>query len=321
MRSHEFIVEGGWSSVATQSTTITPATIQDAIPVMNRFEDSLNKFLGTKNIPAVKIGDPVGSGTYYKRDLQNNPTKEYGDIDVQFILPRNTEISTNQNQNIYFNAVKEFCNINDNFETQNGKNVIFQIGSDFIQVDLVAIFDDRLEFTKALAPEHGTKGVLSGSLYSAFAQALNLSISDEGVRGKTVDNELVSFRKSKGTTTKQISTDHKNWAIDIAKFMGATKASNTLKQNPGMKDEVRIADIVGSFRGIADTLELNNILPEQYNTADDLMLTVKDIYLKKINAVVNSSKFNKAQGQQMIDKAEQTKQMLSSRSQEISELF
>jgi len=319
MLSKEFIIEGGWASKSTQGTVINPSTIDMLIPVMNNFETQLNKFLVSDGISPIKIGNPVGSGTYYKRDLQNNPTKEYGDIDVQFIMPRG-DGSTNQIQSVYFNAVIEFCRLNSNYETTNGKNVIFQVGTDFIQVDLVAIFDDRLEFTKALAPEHGTKGVLSGSLYSAFAQALNISISDEGVRAKTIDDQIVSFRKSKGTTLNQISTDHKNWAVDIAKFFGATKASPLLKQYPGMKDEVKISDIVNSFKGIAQTLELNGLLPQQFQTAEELMDNVKNIYLKKIEAVVNSSKFNKAEGD-MIAKAQKTKKMLSSRSQEIASLF
>jgi len=320
MRAQEFIKEGGWSSVTTQGTIITPQTIANSISVMKSFQDSFNELLASQDIPPIKIGNPVGSGTYYKRDLAQNPDKEYGDIDVQFILPRIEGKSTNQAQQMYFNAVKEFCRQNANFETDNGMNVIFQIGDDFIQVDLVAIFDDRLEFTKALAPEHGTKGVLSGSLYSALGQALDISISDAGIQGKTIDDKLVSYRKSKGTTLNTISTDHQNWAMDIAKFMGAKTASPLLKKYPGMKDEVRIADIVKSVKGIAQTLAQNHILPVPYWDAEELIQTVRDIYVQKINAVINSSKFNKAEGA-AVAKAAKIKDMLATRSAEIASLF
>jgi hypothetical protein len=321
MNVSEILTEGGWASASTQDTIITPQTIADAIPVMQQFQDSLNKHLTSDGLQPIKIGNPVGSGTYYKRDLVNNPDKEYGDIDVQFIMPRGDGGSTNQVQGTYFESIKEFCRMNANFETDNGKNVIFQIGPDFIQVDLVAIFDDRVEFTKALAPEHGTKGVLSGSLYSALAQALDISISDAGIQGKTVDGKLVSYRKAKGTTLNLISSDHKNWAVDIAKFFGAKKASPILKQYPGTKDEVRIQDIVNSFKGIAQTLEMNGVLPAKYSSAAELLQEIKAIYLGKISAIAGSSKFDKAESASAKKKAQDTKDMLTKRSSEIAQLF
>lgn len=310
------IMEGGWASESTQDTVITPQTIADAIPVMKKFETILNKHLTKDSLPPIKIGNPVGSGTYYKRDLKQNPDKEYGDIDVQFIMPRG-EDSDNKTKSAYFKSIKEFCEKNKDYETTNGMNVIFKIGKDFIQVDLVAIFDDRLDFTKALAPEHGTKGVLSGSLFSALAQALDISISDSGVQGKTVDGVLVSYRKSKGTTLNLISTDHRNWALDVAKFLGAKKISSMLKKHPGMKEEVKIKDIIDSFKGIAETLELN----DKIKSARKLLDEVKSIYLKKIEAVASSSKFEKAKSKEMKAKAVKTQKMLRDRSKEIAGLF
>jgi len=321
MRLHEFISEGGWANVSTQGTIITPQTIANTIPVMKQFERSLNKFLNKNGeIPPIKIGNPVGSGTYYKRDLKDNPDKEYGDIDVQFIIPRIEGQTLNQIQSMYFDAVTEFCRINAAFETVSGKNVIFQIGTDFIQVDLVAIMSDRVEFTKALAPEHGTKGVLSGSLYSAFAQALDISISDAGVQGKTIDGKLVKYSKRKGTVLNLISQSNSNWAMDIVKFLGAKKASPMLKQNPGMKEEVKIQDIINSFNGIATTLELNQLL-SRHVSAEELLQDTKNIYIKKINAVINSSKFDKASDASSKKKAQDTKNMLAKRSQEIAALL
>ena len=43
--------------------------------------------------------------------------------------------------------------------------------------------------------------------------------------------------------------------------------------------------------------------------AKELLSAVKDIYLQKIQAVISSSKFNKAETPAAIQKAEHTKQM------------
>jgi len=311
------LFEGGWASKATQDTVITPKTIDKALPILQKFVKALNKHLKKDGIPPAKIGNPVGSGTYYKRDLEKNPDKEYGDIDVQFIIPRDKDLTANKTQSRYFKSIIEFCKKNDNYETTNGMNVVFKMGKDFVQIDLVAIFDDRLEFTKMLAPEHGTKGVLSGSLYSALAQALDISISDAGVQGKTVDGVLVSYRKSKGTTLNLISDNHKNWAMDVAKFMGAKKISPTLKSHPGMKEEIKIKDIIASFKGIADTLELSG----KIDSASKLLSEIKTIYMKKIEDVASSKKFDKAEGKAMKAKAKATQKMLRDRSKQIAGLF
>jgi hypothetical protein len=323
MRVYEIIVEGGWASTKTQGTKITPQTIADAMPVLYSFQDALNRSLKSEGLPEIKIGDPVGSGTYYKRDLKQNPDKEYGDIDVEFIMPRIEGQSSNHTQKAYFDAVSEFCRLNANFETDNGKNVIFKVDAGYIQVDLVAVFSDRVAVSKILGPEHGTKGVLSASIYSALAEALNLSISSEGVQAKVIDGKPVSFRKGKGTKLVQVSDNPDHWAADIAKFYGVSEQNfhRLLMQHPGKTGEVKIEHIIKSIAGIALTLDANNKLPAPYEKWQDLTQAIKEIYLNKINAVVNSSKFDKAETPAAKKKAAETKKLLSSRSAEIANMF
>jgi len=320
MKISEIIFEGGWASVDTQGTVITPKTVQAIMPVLNAFEKTFNSYVKQFNLAPIKIGEPVGSGTYYKRDLQNNPDKEYGDIDVQFIIPGVKDTPFSKVEASYTNAVKEFCNSNPDFKTNNGKNVMFYLGNDVIQVDLVAIQSDKVEFSNMLAPEHGTKGVLCMSLYSALGEALNISINSNGVFGKTIDGKLVSYRMSKGTKLNLISDNRKRWAIDLVKFMGAAKGTPALMDAPGNIGEVKIVDIIKSIKGIADTLEYNNLLPDQYASASDLVTDVKNIYISKINNVINSPKFDKAQGA-AIQKAKDTKELLAKRSSEIASIF
>jgi hypothetical protein len=314
MRASEFIFEGGWASAKTQDTVITPATIESAVGVLKKFNSLVNQIAKEKGALPAKIGNPVGSGTYYKRDLEQNPTKEYGDIDVQFILNKVPGLNTNQIQQMYFDIVKEACYRDNTFETENGKNVIFGLGNDqYVQVDLVVVFSESLEFSAALAPEWNVKGVLSASLYSALAEVLHLSIGSLGVLAKTIDGKIVKFLTQKGTELHTVSLDRNNWARDVAKFLGCKQLSPSLGANPGMKDEVRIIDIIASIKGIAESLELNDLAD-----ANNILQQVKASYLSKINKVVTSSKFDKAASPAAVEKANKQKEMLSTKSQEIA---
>ena len=310
MKINEILSEGGWASTKTQNTVITPQFVADVRIVLQGFEKGLNAHLASKNIPPVGIGHPCGSGTYYERDLKVNPTKEYGDIDVHFYIPRMEGLNNNQTTQLFADNVKEFCNGNPNYETENGKNVIVQTGNDFVQVDLVTIYYDNKEWSTALAPEWNVKGVLCASLYSALAEAMNISISSHGVQAKTVDGQLVKFGTTKNTKLITITTDKDKWAVDIVKYFGGKKASPLLKQYPGVKDEVRVADIINSIKGICQSLD-----------RPELIQTIKEIYLGKIHKTASSSKFDKAETPAAIEKAHHTKEMLMTKSAEIAALF
>jgi hypothetical protein len=318
MRIRE-ILEGGWASTKTQDTRITPQVMEEVVKNLPQFEQSLNQYLKQQELPPIKIGRPVGSGTYYQRDLKQNPDKEYGDIDVQFVIPRDENLSANQNTQQYMNAVKEFSDQNPLYETESGKNVIFDIGNNnFVQVDLVAIFQGKLEWSKTQAPEHGTKGVLSTSLYSALAEALSVSISDRGIQARTRDGAVVPFRQRKNTELVDISDNKDRWGADLAGFFGADNISDTLQQHPGMKEEVKIADIIQTIRGLAETLEQEQALPDAYDSSEELLNSIRTVYLKKIDSVITSSKFDKAETQAAKQKAEKTKQMLKDKSEKIA---
>lgn len=322
MRYREFVIEGGWASVKTQDTTITPATVAGVVDWLRGFEKRLNQYLTKENIPTVSIGRPVGSGTYYKRDLEQNPNKEYGDIDVQFVIPRIKDQPASKNESMYYKAVADYCASSGDCETQSGKNIVADIPKiGWTQIDLVAIFGDRVEWNEVLAPEHGTKGILSSSLYSSLAAVLNISFSTRGVYAKTRDGELVPFNQRKGTELQKISTSANKWGEDLARFLGAETISKTLKDSPGIEGEVKIENITKTIQGIADTLEQNRSLPEPYSSASDLMSAVRTDYLDRVDRVINSSKFEKAASPQVQKKAEETKKMLHDRSREIAQLL
>ena len=310
--------EGGWASAETQGTKITPQLVQHVMKLLTaQFIPQLNKFLEAKGLAPTEISAPGGSATYYERDLAQDPSREYGDVDVQFHIPRLPGTSNNENSNIYGTAIKEFCDATANYSTNNGTNIILKVGNDFVQVDLVTSYYENKNWTRALRPEYRVKGVLCNSLYSSLGEALNLSFGGgHGIQAKTVNGELVPFRTIKNTTLQTITNNPDTWGIDIVKYFSCTKISPLLKQYPGTLDEPRVADIINSFKGIAQTLEMNG-----KQSAAELLQQVKNIYLAKIAKSASSSKFDKAETELSKKKAADTKSMLLLKSQEIAQLL
>jgi hypothetical protein len=292
---------------------------------MKNFESQVNQYIESKGLPPVEIAGTAGSSTYYQSDLEKNPAKEYGDIDVNLLVPKLPDMTNNANFTTYQKLIKEFCDSSSDYQTQNGTNVIFRIGSDYVQVDLVMSFYESKEWIKALAPEWNVKGVLCNSLYSSLGEALNLSMGGGlGVQVKTINNVPVKFSTQKGVQLSTISLNPKTWAVDIAKYFGAKQLSQRLQAYPGLLDEVRTADIIQSIIGIAETLEMNGLLGASglsYNSAEEVVNTVSNIYLGKIDKAINSSKFDKAETPAAIKKAADTKAMLAQKSQQIAAQF
>lgn len=306
MRAKEFILEGGWASTLTQGTHITPALVDIVVQSLPAFEQALNVFLKAKDLAPVKIGTPVGSTTYYKRDLAQNPQREYGDIDVNFFVPRLPDMSDNANEQTYSAAIKEFCDSNPNYSTSNGTNVIIKVGDQYVQVDFVTAYYENEQWSRALGPEYNVKGVLSASLYSSLAEALNLSFGGRGVQVKLQNGVPVSFKQSKDTELRTITNNPDTWAVDIAKFLGAGSISARLAKYPGMGDEIKTSNTINSIVGIAESLGRPELIEQ-----------VKTIYISKINKAINSSKFDKAETPEAKKKAEDTKALLTREAQRI----
>ena len=88
-----------------------------------------------------------------------------------------------------------------------------------------------------------------------------------------------------------------------------------------MLDEVRVSDMIESIKGIAETLELNNALPAVYQSSDELLASIKAVYLSKIDKAINSAKYDKAETASAAQMAEKTKKMLADKSAKIASLF
>lgn len=332
MKVTEIITEGGYASTLTQGTKITPKVVAVAVQAVAQFIQRFNEFLAGKQLPPVKGGNPVGSTYYYKTDLANNPDKEYGDIDVHFFIPRLPNSSDANNAATYSAAVKEFASTAPDIQTESGKNVIFKIGNNYIQVDLVMAYYENKEWLGALTPEHNIKGVIGSTIYSSLAELLNLSISTYGVQAKLRNGTPVSFRQSKDVNLVNVSKNPKGWAVDILKFFADLAGNNApdlsadLQQHPGVDPEnIRIADIASAVKGIGHSLELNNLFGQGAlaNVAnyDDFVNKILAIYTNKITAAINSSKFDKAVAPEAAAKAESDKKKLQQGLETVQGLF
>lgn len=326
MKIREIISEGGWASAKTQETIVTPSLLKKVVEYLSKdLEPRINQYFQDRGIPQIRFGRPVGSGSYYKKHLETTPDKRYGDIDIQFIVQELPGKGKSEIQTLYQSAVKQFGDASGAYETENGKNIVFEISRDqWVQVDLVMIFEQFVDWNDIFTPPEGVKGVLSASLYSALAEALNISISDVGIQAKLINGSIVPFSKQKGVELVTISTSKSNWAVDIAKYLGARELDPVLQRYPGMAQESSIEQVVGSIIGLARTLELNGRLAASGNSyagAADLLRRIQEIYLNKIQKVVNSTKFEKAASPEAQQLAQETKQLLSSKGQAIAALL
>jgi len=311
MKITDIITEGGYASTLTQDTKVTPAMVQTAVGVFDTFVQQFNKFLKSKNLPPVKAGHPVGSTHYYKQDLVSNPDKTYGDIDILFFIPKLPGSSDGANVSTYTNAVTEFVSTANNISTNSGKNLVFQMGSEYLQIDLVMAYYENRDWLPALLPERGIKGVISSTVYSSVAEVMNISVNSQGVQVKLRGGMPVSFRQSKDTEVRTISKNPRTWALDVLKFFhglantgSKLQVSDSLQQASGVDPAaVRIADNVQAITGLADSLELNGLLAQgalsHVKDSADFMAQVRSVYQNKMQAAMNSTKFDKGQAAQV----------------------
>lgn len=331
--SNEQVSEGGWASVETQNTVITPAVLAEAVEVANKFAKEYNAWQSKQGLDLeIKMGRPKGSGTYYERDLVQDPTREYGDIDIECFIHSQEGTSSAQRITAYKSAITEFALNSPDYSTENGTNITMQTSAGAVQVDLIYTYHEHANWSRALSPEYRVKGVISTSLTSALAEVLNLSFSTQGLQVKTRNGQPVSFRQSKDTQLHTVSLDPENWAKDIYKFYYTLATGDTPTNLPanlvvhsGLKDEQRLSDIVLAIKSLGSALEEDGLLGNgalaQVANKQDMMSKISSVFASKLEAVINSSKFDKAATPAAVKNAEKTKLMLAKYRNEIAKLL
>jgi hypothetical protein len=329
----ESINEGGWASTATQNTVITPRIVAEIVHILAGFEASYNVWQARNEFDTeIKIGKPKGSGTYYRRDLEQDPEREYGDVDVECFIHSREGVKSAQRIAEYKDAVSAYCAQSPDFSTDNGTNIIMQTTAGPAQVDLIFTYHEHADWSRVLSPEYRVKGVISTSLTSSIAEALNLSFSSQGIQVKIRNNQPVSFRQSKDTELRTVSINPDNWAQDIYSLYyflshGEKPAElpRDLRAHGGLKDEQRLSDIVLSIKALATGLEEANLLGHGaligIANKKDLIRRVAQIYSAKLEAAENSSKFDKASTPAAVEKAKKTKLMLAKYRNEVTKLL
>lgn len=320
MRIAELLREGGWDTTLTQHTVLKPAIVGQALKVVDQFVKDFNNYLADKGLGPVQRGRPTGSSAYHEVDVQNDPEKVYGDIDLQMIAPP-IEGSYGQYTSYWNKLADEFVNTIkpayvDMSESKPG-HPIFKIGkSDYVQIDFMWHEEKMKDWgATRVTPEHNVKGLLTGNMYSVLGEIMDMSIQHAGVQLKVVDGVHVPFSKQKGTQVITVTTNPKTFILDIfnyeAQQMGVQnpKIDPRLKSNPGVDiKDVKIAYMVNGVKGLASSFAANGMFGQGdlANFADEQDFLTKFInrYEEKAMLDVNAKKRDKASTPQAIARAE-----------------
>lgn len=328
MKISEIILEGGWDTKATQSTVITPSTVKTALPKIEKLVAGFNRWLDSRDVPAIKMGAPTGSSAYHDVDPED---KIYGDIDLQIVVPETEETqekTTSQIQGYWYKLLDEYIKSADldyiHPDSEPGHPIV-SIGADkWVQVDLMP-HPERLEKwgRYRVTPERGMKGLLMGNMFSVLGELLTMSIQHAGVQFKVRDKVKLPYaRTRKDYELVTLSTDIENFVRDIfdheADLQGIkdAKIDPMLAKHPGSStDDVKIANMVNAVKGLARSFELNDMYGkgdlQQFSSAEDFISAFKQLYTQKAEKDITAAKRDKAETPEARARAESDRQKVA----------
>lgn len=317
--------EGGWTTTKTQGTPLTPKVIQMVVEIMNHISTEFNSHLKELNLPSLDILKPIGSGTWWREDLENQPDKTYGDVDYMVAYPtlkltsgkeREDEIATIKLYNKELLMFLEADKIKgvDMEETKKSSvdtslKLILEVDIDgtpgWVQVDMVITHKEYQDWAVfRMTPIKNVKGFVLGNLYSSFGEVLDISIMARGVRAKFDGEVMVPYSKRANAEEKMISSDAKTFMSDICRFFwqqsgtGVAFKDTPIERWKGMNpNDPKFEDLCDGIIASAKTLgtlgEFGTTI--KYKSEKDLLKAVVDRYDKKMMATFNSAKFDKAE--------------------------
>lgn len=332
------LFEGGWDTTATQSTVIKPAIVKASLSVIEKFAHDFNAWLAKKGQKPVKVGRPTGSAAYYQSDIESDPEKIYGDVDLQMIAEPVEGLTYGQFTGYWNKLADEFVKETNPSYVLQGESKpghpIIQVGKDaYVQVDFMW-HEPKLSSWGAarVTPERGVKGLLFGNMFSVLGELLDMSIQHAGVQYKTQDGVHVPFSKQKNVQVNTLSTSPDSFVLDIfkheAKQAGVPnpKVDPLLAKFPGNDpSNVKISNMVNSVKGLAKSIESNNMFGKNdlasFSSADDFIQKFVARYEAKAMDDVNSKKREKANTPEAIARAEADKQKVLSGLEMVKKLF
>ena len=311
---------GGWATTKTQGTKITPAVLQEAIGVLENIFDDFNQWAQAHGFDSLTVVGPGGSGVYFKKDLEENPEKAYGDVDILVMYP----LDEHQGRQAEIDALKKYNGLFlqwlakttrpdlDKEETsaisEGTLKLVINLKDGPVQVDIISTFNYSSDWAKArYTPIRGIKGFVVGFLYQAFGNALDVSVTDRGVVAKIKGGELVNPLLRKGVEERIVTRDFNQFISQLAEFTDeftrgekrAVQLDQYLQQHPGIDvTDLSLEQICNGILGFARTLEQNGTfeLPKsKYKNSQEFLQEVVNIYKIKIDKHTASSKYNKAE--------------------------
>ena len=320
MKIRDIILEGGWDTTLTQNTVLHPKIVAVALQVVDKFVTDFNKVYAKHDVE-IQRGKPTGSSAHHEIDTQEDPTKVYGDIDLQMIAPETEGQGYTQFTAQWNKLTNDFIKAGhapyvDTSESKPG-HPIFQVGPDqFVQIDFMW-HPERLRKWGAsrVTPERGVKGLLHGNMFSVLGELLDLSIQHAGVQLKVIDGQHVPFSKQKGAEVVTVSTEPSTFIYDIftyeAQQLGIKKpkVDPMLKQFPGNDlDDVKVVKLVNGIKGFARSCEANGMFGQgdlaNFTSADDFLNKFWQRYNEKAQIDIAGKKRDKAQTPDAIARAD-----------------
>ena len=294
------LVEGGNKSPKTRDTVLNPELVKKAIAIYEQVMLDWGKWLTEQGKEPIKPLRPVGSVSYYEKDLTERPGTIYGDIDYLVEFPFSSDSGDDTSRRKRENAVKrEYTqffvdylnsgNAHQNISVDetllgNVLMVILELDQEvFIQADTVITFPQYSDWMNGrYTPQRGMKGYTMGRLFTAVGNYFPLSISVDGVVARTQDGKLVTGNVRKGVEIQTISSNPRTFLIDIAKYFAGENAviDPRLQQSGGVDpDNISIKSLSSSIKALAATLEVANIV-----SANEMLTKIQELYKTGLQA-------------------------------------
>lgn len=321
------LYEGGWDTTATQNTVITPAVVKSALTTVQQFVQDFNAWLAPQGQGPVQMGRPTGSSAYHAADAKDDPTKVYGDVDLQMIAPPIEGLTYGQFTSFWNRLADEFVKeTNPEYVVQTESkpgHPILAIGQDaFVQVDFMWHEPSMSKWgATRVTPERGMKGLLSGNMWSVFGELLDMSVQHAGVQLKVIDNERVPFSKQKDTQIVTVTTNPETFILDTFRYLAQQQGLNKPKMVPALKtyggvqiEQVSIKNLVQGVKAFAASAEANDMFGKgdlkNFSSAADFLNKFWQRYQEKAMIDVAGKKRDKAQTPAAIARAESDKQKI-----------
>jgi len=293
--------EGGLKLPIEKRVELTPQLVKDACKLYENFIDDWNIWLEREGFEPVVLVGPSGSSTYAELDAIEKPDTTYGDVDYLVSFPVNYDSDdTNHQRKSDAKSKRDYSNLLIRFlQTQSPKNVnvpltlkgnalqiVVDVNGTLVQVDTTITHPKYSNWMKGrYVPERGIKGYVTGTLYKALGDFLNLAIGTEGVLVRMKNGVRVGGNERMGVSISNISTNFNTFLLDIAYYLLGENCviDKKLKQFPGLKhDSVSIDELANGIVGLSNTLELNRAYNKQ-----EMLSTILENFRKGLTKSVD----------------------------------